>query len=438
MTHDAGEAGKRSIRPDFNRSVMIDFKGAKITSDAGVIMLREVDERFGIIAPIEDRIEDFRSQRHTRHTVVQMIRQRVYQIAAGYEDCNDADHLRIDPALRLAIGKGHDSGASQSMLSRLENGFLGNVSGLGSLDEAIQRSNDAILKRGDRRRLIIDLDSTEDPAHGSQENAAYNGHFGRNCFHPLFCFTSGGACLGAKLRPGNVHSADGAVDFIRPIISRYRSHFQLFWLRGDAAFANPELYEFCEASRITYFIRLRANEVLTGMIDPYLNRPVGRPPKSGIQVRMVDFQYRAQSWSRFRRVVCKIEWHAGELFPRVGFIVTNSRLTNKEIVKVYNGRGEIENRIKEGKNTLRWDKTSCSSFDANHARLKMGVLAYNLLHMIRTFYLFGEEVRRSMEWLIRRLIKVGARVVYHSRRWHVHVTSAFPLISYYRAVFGHG
>jgi len=278
---DGGEAVKGEIRPEFNRSVMIDFQGAKITSDAGVLMLREVDERFDIIGPIGESIDDSRSPRHTRHTIVQMIRQRVYQIASGYEDCNDADHLRIDPALRLAIGKDHDPGAGQSMLSRLENGIIGNDAGLASLDDALLRSSDVVLGNLDKRRLIIDLDSTENPAYGSQENVAYNGHFGKNCFHPLFCFTSEGTCLGSKLRPGNVHSADGAVDFIRPIVERYRSWFQLFWLRG-------------------------------------------------------------------------------------------------------------------------------------------------------------EEVRRSMEWLIRRLIKVGAKVAYHARQWHVHITSAFPLASHYRAVFGYG
>jgi len=438
MMNDVGEAEKGAIRPEFNRSVMIDFQGAKITSDAGVLMLREVDERFGIIGPMEDKIDDSRSPRHTRHTIVQMIRQRVYQIAAGYEDCNDADHLRIDPALRLAIGKDHDPGAGQSMLSRMENGILGNALGHASLDEALLRSSDVVLGSLDKRRLIIDLDSTEDPAYGAQENVAYNGHFGKNCFHPLFCFTSEGTCLGSKLRPGNVHSADGAVDFIRPIVERYRSWFQLFWLRADSAFADPDLYEYCEAHRITYFIRLRANNVLYDILKPYLTRPVGRPPKSGVQVRIIDFHYQAQSWIRARRVVCKIEWHSGELFPRIGFIVSNSRLTAEEIIKVYNGRGEVENRIKEGKNTLRWDKTSCHSFDANHARLKMGVLAYNLLHLIREFYLCGEEVRRSMEWLIRRLIKVGAKVAYHARQWHVHITSAFPLDLHYRAVFSYG
>jgi hypothetical protein len=136
--------------------------------------------------------------------------------------------------------------------------------------------------------------------------------------------------------------------------------------------------------------------------------------------------------------VAKIEWHRGELFPRIGFVITNSRLPAGKVIKVYNGRAEIENRIKEGKNTLRWDKTSCQRFEANQARLQMGVLAYNLLHMIRQFYVWGEEVKRSMEWLIKRLIKVGARVSYHARRWYVHVASAFPLAHHYRSVLAWG
>jgi len=430
------KAKKEEIRPDFNRSIMIDFQGAKITSDVGFLLLREMDERFGIVGPIGDRLKDVRSPSHTKHSIVQMVRQRVYQIAAGYEDCNDADFLRIDPALRLATDKAHGYGASQSMLSRLENEVLGNQSGLKALDDTLLRATDALLRRKNKRRLIIDFDSSDDPAHGNQESVAYNGHFGRSCFHPLFCFTSDGDSLGAKLRPGNVHSAEGCVEFMSPIVERYRSWFKLFWFRGDAAFGSPGIYEYCERNRITYFIRLRANENLRRLIGPHPTRPVGRMPRSGIQVKIIDFRYQAKSWKRPRRVVCKIEWHVGELFPRIGFIVTNSRVPSSKIIKVYNGRGDVENRIKEGKSTLRWDKTSCHRFQANEARLKMGVLAYNLLHMLRHFYLWGEEVRRSIEWLIKRLIKVGARVSYHGRRWHVHVASAFPLAHHYQAVLG--
>ncbi len=240
-----------------------------------------------------------------------------------------------------------------------------------------------------------------------------------------------------KRRPF-LDSADGTLPFIHPIVERYRPRFELLWLRGDAAFANPDIYEYCEKKRITYFIRLRANAKLYEEVSPHMARPVGRPPKSGRQVKVVDFSYQAKSWTRPRRVVCKLEWGPNQLIPDMNFIVTNSRLHRTKVIKAYNGRGDVETRIKEGKNTLRWDKTSCHRFGANQARLKMGALAYNLLHMLRRFYVKGEGVRRSIEWLIKRLIKVGARVSYHAKKWHVHVASAFPLAHYYRAVLGYG
>ena len=230
--HDNGEAQNRIIRPEFNRSILIEFLGAKITSDAGFLVLREIDERFKVTAPMGGVIEDQRSPVHLRHSMVEMIRQRVYQFAAGYEDCIDADQLRIDPALRLALGKDHKKCAGQSMMSKLENDYLGNGQGLMALEKALARPADALLRRKNKRRLIVDFDSTEDPAHGKQENVGYNGHFGKNCFHPRFGFTSEGDCLAAKLRPGNVHSADGTLDMFRPIVERYRSWFQLFWFRG--------------------------------------------------------------------------------------------------------------------------------------------------------------------------------------------------------------
>jgi hypothetical protein len=277
------------------------------------------------------------------------------------------------------------------MLSRLENDVLGNTMGLAVLDGALTRATDALLKRKNKWRLIIDLDSTEDPAHDKQEGVAYNGHFAKNCSHPLVAFTSDGDCLGAKLRPGNVHSADGVLEFLKPIVERYRGWFNLFWFRGDAAFANPETYDYCEEHRNTYFFRLPSNGILMRLLEPYLHRPVGRPPKSGIQVKVVDLQYQAKSWHKPRRVVAKIEWHRGELFPRIGFVVTNSRLPAGKVVKAYNSRRDVENRIKGGKNTLRWDKTNCQRFESNHARLKMGVLVYNLLHIIRQFYIWRER-----------------------------------------------
>ena len=322
------------------------------------------------------------------------------------------------------------------MGSRLENEILGTVAGQEALDAMITKSTDVLLKRKNKKRLILDVDFTEDPAHGNQQYMAYNGHFGKNCFHPLFCFTSDGDGLAAKLRSGNVHSATGTLGLIKPIVARYRKRFNLFWLRGDSAFADPDIYDFFEDNRVTYFIRLHSNAVLTGLIEPYLNRPVGRPPQSGVQVKYIDVAYQAKSWNKPRRVIAKIEWHMGELFPQYYFIVTNSRLPAFPVVKVYNGRNDVENRIKEGKNTLRWDKTSCHRFAANESRLKMGFLAYNLLHLIRRFYLRFEKTRRSIEVIIMRLVKVGARIIYHARYWHVHIASAFALRHHYRAVLG--
>jgi hypothetical protein len=216
--------------------------------------------------------------------------------------------------------------------------------------------------------------------------------------------------------------------------NRYRSCFQLFWLRADAAFAKPEIYVYNESQWVTYFIRLALNEILKRRIHDHLTRPQGRFRRSGIKVRFVGLTYQAASWSKPRRVASNIKWYRDELFPRVGFLVTNSRLSAKEVVRIYNGRGNVENRIKESKNTLRWDKTSCHKFNANQARLKMGLLAYKLLQLQRQFYVKGEEVQRSVDLMVRRLIKVASRITYHGRYWRAYVASAFSLRYHFKEV----
>jgi len=374
MIH-SGEERTNGIRCRFNPSIGINFQGAKISSDTGILLLREIDERFGITSALEGILQDSRNVSHTQHSCTDLLRQRVYQIAAGYEDCNDANELRKDPALRLALDKNNAHAASQSLLSRFENKILGNRQGLHALDGVLQRSIDPLLKREGKARLILDLDSSEDPAYGRQEGVNYNGHFRKNCYHPLFCFTSSGICLAGKLREGNVHSAHGVLEMLSPIVERYRKHFKQFRLRGDAAFAKPELYGYCEQRKMTYFIRLKSNNTLKNLIEPHLERPTGSLLKFRIEEKLIDLSYQAGSWGKPRRVVCRIAWHENELFPQIGFVVTNSRISVKKVIKVYNNRAEIENRIKEGKNTLRWDKTSCHRFESNAARLKMGLLA---------------------------------------------------------------
>ena len=172
------------------------------------------------------------------------------------------------------------------------------------------RGADALIKKKDKYRFIMGVDSTEDPAYGKQEGCVYNGHFGKRCFHPIVAITGDGDCLAAELRPGNVHSADGVLDFIKPIVKRYREDFTLFWFRGDAAFAQPDVYDFCEREHITYFIRLPMNDTLRKIMGPELkSRPVGRQPKSGVKVRYFEFYYRAGSWKKRRRVPLRGEAH---------------------------------------------------------------------------------------------------------------------------------
>ena len=201
------------------------------------------------------------------------------------------------------------------------------------------------------RRVILDMDSSESPVHGQQEAAAYNGHFECVCYHPLFLFNQFGDCEAAKLRSGNVHSADDWQEVLDPVVERYLTAAVRLLFRADAAFAQPEIYDYLEARNIGYAIRLRSNQVLQREIAPRLIRPTEwLSPKPIVSYH--DFVYQAQSWNVARRVVSKVEWHQGELFPRVGFIVTKLSYPNIGIVRFYNGRGTAEQWIKEGKYAL--------------------------------------------------------------------------------------
>jgi hypothetical protein len=259
------------------------------------------------------------------------------------------------------------------------------------------------------------MDSSESPVHGQQEGAAYNGHFECVCYHPLFLFNQFGDCEGATLRPGNVHSAEGWQELLEPVVKRYQEKGLRLLFRGDAAFAKPELYEYLEQETIGYAVRLAANAVLQREIAHLLVRPTEWPSKRPI-VCHHGFTYQAQSWSISRRVVAKVEWHQGELFPRLGFIVTNLSYPPKGIVRFYNGRGTAEQWIKEGKNALNWTRLSCHKFVANQVRLGLFILAYNLGNLVRRLVLPEAIKRWSLTSLQTRLIKTGGRLVRHARR----------------------
>ena len=258
--------------------------------------------------------------------------------------------------------------------------------------------------------IVLDMDSSESPTYGEQEGSAYNGHFGCTCYHPLFVFNQFGDVERCTLRPGNVHSADGWRAVLEPVIARYRGIVKHLYFRGDAAFANPEIYEFLEAESAGYTIRLPANHVLQDKIGHLLKRPVGRPPRE-VRRYYASFRYQAQSWNKSRHVVAKVEWHPDDLYPRVGFIVTNLARSAEGIVAFYNQRGTCEQYIKEGKNAVKWTRLSCRTFAANAVRLQLHALAYNLGNFMRTLAMPKTADPWSLTSLREKLVKIGAKVV---------------------------
>ena len=264
------------------------------------------------------------------------------------------------------------------------------------------------------RRVVLDLDSTEIPVYGQQEQSAYNGHFESTCYHPLLLFNREGDCLAVKLRPGNVHSAENWEAVLLPEIERQQKQGKDVVVRADAAFAKPELYEVLEKRGVKYAIRIPSNDILEREVAELLTRSVGRPSHKPV-VRYKNFRYHAASWTTVRRVVAKVEWHCGELFPRVGFIVTTLELDNRAVVRFYNKRGTAEQWIRAGKEAVKLTRLSCHRFRANEVRLWLSVIAYNLGNLWRRLALPRRIDTWSLPSLQQRLVKTGGRLVKHAR-----------------------
>jgi len=411
-----GEARTEALRVNFDSRIKLEFHGADVTSDAGLIAYRELDEALSLTEMAAEVLRDSRQGQNTQHEMVALLRQSVYSRLAGYEDTNDAERLAVDPAMCQVIGgRATDrQAASTSQMGRFETEILTTRKNLKALVNLPGMWVDRIRQRRPLDKLILDLDSSVSETYGRQEGSAYNGHFECTCYHPIFCFNQLGDLERALLRNGNVASADEWQSVLEPVVVRYRNLNIPKFFRGDAAFAIPELYAFLEVENYWYTIRLKSNAVLERLIEHLLIRPVGRPPKKPV-VRYHDFMYRAGSWDRERRVVAKIEWHQGELFPRVGFIVTNLSWRCKRVVRFYNHRGTAEQWIKEGKNAIKWTRLSCHDFVDNQVRLQMFALAYNLGNFLRRLALPRSMKTWTMTTLREKLIKIGAKVVHHAR-----------------------
>ena len=310
MADATGETDK-PLRVAFDRRIKLQFHGAQITSDGGLLAYRELDDALGLTALAASALGEGRRGRNIRHHLPGLLRQAVYGRLAGYEDVNDAERLARDPVMRAIVG--HEGlerlAASSSQMGRFETEWLATEANLAALADLSGAWIDRVHHRRPPDGIILDMDSSESPTHGQQEGSAWNGHFGCTCYHPLFVFNQFGDLERSMLRPGNVHSAEGWRTVLEPVIARYRERALDLYFRGDAAFAKPELYELLEAEEIGYAIRLPANAVLQERIGHLLTRPVGRPPRKP-QVFFASFSYQAQSWVRPRRVVAKMGWTA--------------------------------------------------------------------------------------------------------------------------------
>jgi len=406
------------LRVGFDSRLKLKFLGSQVTTDAGLLAYRELDEALELTATGAEVLTDSRPGSNKRHQLLPLLRQSIYSRLAGYEDVNDAERLCVDPTIRHLVGGRaalpEKRAASSSEVGRFETAILSTNGNLTALIHLSGRWIDQVQKQKPLQELILDLDSSVNETYGKQEGTAYNGHFECLCYHPLFLFNQFGDLERVLLRRGNKASAKYWRRVLLPVVERYRHLSIPKFFRGDAAFAIPELYGFLEAEQFWYAIRLKANAVLEREIEHLLTRPVGRPPHRP-QVFYHRFQYQAKSWQQARRVVAKVEWHRGELFPRVGFIVTNLTWRSKRVVKFYNGRGTAEQWIKEGKNAIQWTKLSCRKFKDNQTRLQLFALAYNLANFLRRLALPKAVRHWSLTTLREKLIKIGAKVTRHSK-----------------------
>lgn len=406
------------------------FDGGRITSDGGLLWLAAADRELGLCEAIAEHVPEWRG-RSLRHSLLTLVRQRVYQIASGYEDQNDADALRSDPLLKLILGRLPESGAdlaSQPTLSRLENApgpkdCLRIARSLGEL-YVRERGKDATPER-----VLLDFDATADPAHGEQEGTYYHGYYGERIYHPLLVFDGEtNQLVTAVLRCGNTHASCSALSVLKRIVGRLKRAWPgvEVEIRADAGFAVPALYEYCEREGIGYTIGLISNPRLEAIAKPLLERAKRESSQRGGQrMRLVsDASYRAGSWGRSRRIVYKAEMlEKGE---NTRFVVTSRRNEPRKLYDWYVRRGEAEGWIKDFKRALKADRLSCHRFFANQFRLLLHAAAYWLLDDIRRRLVRAGVRRMQLDTLRLLLVKIGARVRQLLTKIRLHLASGHP------------
>src|SRR3954465_9920841 len=443
------------------REVLADFDGGDITSDGGALLLRQTEQLTGIIRQFAACFADHRNPDLIEHTVEELVAQRVYALALGYEDLNDHDDLRSDPLLATVVGKSDPTGktrqrrrdrgkalAGKSTLNRLELTPVG-ADKDSRYKKVVCRTHDVerllvtlFLQAYSRppERIVLDLDATDDPIHGRQLGRFFHGHYKNLCYLPLYIFC-GDHLLCARLRPADIDAAAGSVKQLQRIVAQIRQAWPevKITIRGDSGFCREPLMSWCEANGVDYVLGLAQNTRLKAMIatEQEQARQEFERTKQAARV-FTDLEYRTlESWSRERRVVAKAERLAKGATPR--FVVTSLTARDRAAKPLYEedycGRGEMENRIKEQQLHLFADRTSARTMRANQVRLFFSSVAYVLLEALRRLGLAGTELANAQRQTIRlKLLKVGALVRVTVRKVWVKLSSSSPYAEVFRRV----
>jgi hypothetical protein len=416
----------------FGKRVEVDFNGGEITSDAGILFLRETEERIGILNRIANVIHDKRHSSYVDHEILTLLKQRVFQIVSGYEDGNDSNELRNDSIMKISCEKLPVTGpslASQPTMSRFEN-----IPSRTTLYRIAREFVDSFIDSYETppEGIIIDIDDTDDPTHGSQQLALFNGYHNTYCYMPIHIYEGkSGRLITTILRPGKRPNGKEIITILKRLVKRIRAAWPDtgIILRGDSHYNSPEVHDFCNEYGINLALGQTANNILNNKAHAIIERARECYESRKKPVKFYDeFEYKAASWTAPMRVIVKAEHN--EKGANTRFIVTNLKHSNRGFIykTVYCGRGVMELYIKEHKNHLASDRTSCSSFAANQFRLFLHSAAYVLLYAFRSKYLKGTELATAQFDTIRlKLIKIGARIRELKTRVKIHLPSSFPL-----------
>ena len=439
------------FQPLRRREITAKFDAPAITSDAGGLLLRELDSKFGFIKHFGGCFRDLRDSRYTTHSLEELLAQRIFGIALGYEDLNDHEQLRYDPLMAVLAGKNDPDPvegfalAGKSTLNRLEltavrpSRYKKIVADHHKVKDFFV---DAFLQiESPQERIVIDLDATDDPLHGHQLGRFFHGYYKCYCYLPLYIFC-GSHLLSAKLRPSNIDGAAGSVKELTRIVAQIRVQWPdvKIVIRGDGGFCREHIMHWCESNDVDYVLGLPKNERLKRAIGKELHEAKQQFEETQEASRVYrDFHYRTEkSWSRERRVIGKAEHLAKGENPR--FVVTSLNAESFDAVNIYEeqycGRGDMENRIKEQQLYLFADRTSASTMRANQLRLWFSSVAYVLLNALRELGLKDTKLEKAQCSTIRtKLLKVGAAIRVTVRRVWVSMSGSYPFMEIFRSVF---